>query len=532
MSQQTINIGSAPNDGTGDPLRTAFTKCNSNFTELYTAVSPSSTVTSFNTRVGAITLSSLDVTNALTYTPLNKAGDNATGLMVFSSGFTSNALSYVTFNTGSLGALPGPATGTVFRAINVDGTATRLDVDSFVNAGNPTSGLTMRGARGTGTVPAAVQSGDLFGSVSAHGYGATSFQSSSTGLIGFYADSATFSDTSQPTGISFQVTPSASTAKAEKMRLDSNGVLTIESTTDSTTNTTGTLVVSGGVGIAKTLNVGLALNVNANVLAIGGQPAAPAGTIARLVNADTTNTRLIVDAYVNSATPTANVTVRGSRGSAASPAPLQSGDVFGSFNAFGYGNTGYAAASVGAIHFITEGLFSDASQATALSFQVTPSGSVTKAEQMRLTSAGVLTLSAGIASTTTTSGTVVVTGGVGVSGAMNVGGTLTAANLNTSGHLAAKAPVTVAASTYTQLATDFSLIFNFATAVTVTLLSPSTVPGQILYVKSIGAGAVGSASSNVVLLAGSSGQATILSASGKFAMLQSDGTNWIVMMSN
>lgn len=35
MSQQTINIGSAANDDTGDPLRSAFDKCNDNFTELY-----------------------------------------------------------------------------------------------------------------------------------------------------------------------------------------------------------------------------------------------------------------------------------------------------------------------------------------------------------------------------------------------------------------------------------------------------------------------------------------------------------------
>jgi hypothetical protein len=35
MVQQVINIGSAANDGTGDPLRTAFTKANQNFTELY-----------------------------------------------------------------------------------------------------------------------------------------------------------------------------------------------------------------------------------------------------------------------------------------------------------------------------------------------------------------------------------------------------------------------------------------------------------------------------------------------------------------
>lgn len=35
MAQQTINIGTTANDGTGDPLRTAFDKVNDNFTELY-----------------------------------------------------------------------------------------------------------------------------------------------------------------------------------------------------------------------------------------------------------------------------------------------------------------------------------------------------------------------------------------------------------------------------------------------------------------------------------------------------------------
>ena len=35
MAQQIIGIGASANDGTGDPLRTAFTKTNDNFTELY-----------------------------------------------------------------------------------------------------------------------------------------------------------------------------------------------------------------------------------------------------------------------------------------------------------------------------------------------------------------------------------------------------------------------------------------------------------------------------------------------------------------
>jgi hypothetical protein len=35
MAKQTINIGTVANDGTGDPLRTAFDKVNDNFTEVY-----------------------------------------------------------------------------------------------------------------------------------------------------------------------------------------------------------------------------------------------------------------------------------------------------------------------------------------------------------------------------------------------------------------------------------------------------------------------------------------------------------------
>jgi hypothetical protein len=38
MAQQTINVGTSPNDGTGTPLRTAFQYTNSNFSELYTAL--------------------------------------------------------------------------------------------------------------------------------------------------------------------------------------------------------------------------------------------------------------------------------------------------------------------------------------------------------------------------------------------------------------------------------------------------------------------------------------------------------------
>ena len=67
MAQQTINVGAAPNDGTGTPLRTAFQYTNSNFSELYTAVGPSGNnivVPGTATITGALGAAGLNVTGA------------------------------------------------------------------------------------------------------------------------------------------------------------------------------------------------------------------------------------------------------------------------------------------------------------------------------------------------------------------------------------------------------------------------------------------------------------------------------------
>ena len=60
MARQTINIGTTANDGTGDPLRSAFDKINDNFLELYGA---DSDATTFNnpTLVGALMTDDLDL---------------------------------------------------------------------------------------------------------------------------------------------------------------------------------------------------------------------------------------------------------------------------------------------------------------------------------------------------------------------------------------------------------------------------------------------------------------------------------------
>jgi hypothetical protein len=65
------------------------------------------------------------------------------------------------------------------------------------------------------------------------------------------------------------------------------------------------------------------------------------------------------------------------------------------------------------------------------------------------------------------------------------------------------------------------------------LLAAASYAGKVLFIKNITATAVISASSNVVPLGSATAGTAILAATvGKFAMLQSDGTNWVTMMAN
>lgn len=89
----------------------------------------------------------------------------------------------------------------------------------------------------------------------------------------------------------------------------------------------------------------------------------------------------------------------------------------------------------------------------------------------------------------------------------------------------------VAAATYTQLVTDYTMIFS-ATC-TLTLLPPASAVGRIIYLSNIAAVAVTSASANVVPIASATpGTAILTAVAGKWAMLQSDGISWVTMAAN
>ena len=117
-------------------------------------------------------------------------------------------------------------------------------------------------------------------------------------------------------------------------------------------------------------------------------------------------------------------------------------------------------------------------------------------------------------------------------GNVGIGTTTPTTTLQVNGALALKSPTTVNAATYTMASTDSSLIIT-TTNCTITLLSAATYTGRILYIKNITAHSLTSNASNVVPLGSATAGTAILAATaGKFAMLQSDGTNWITMMSN
>ncbi len=98
------------------------------------------------------------------------------------------------------------------------------------------------------------------------------------------------------------------------------------------------------------------------------------------------------------------------------------------------------------------------------------------------------------------------------------------------GHLTAI--VTNAAATYTVLTTDGTIIQTTAASV-YTLPAAASYTGRILHLVTQFAGTVTSASSNVVPIAGGAAGTGILAATaGKFATLQSNGTDWVIVAAN
>jgi hypothetical protein len=97
MARQTIDIGSTANDGTGDPLRTAFNKVNENFIEVYDGINvfDQNLNTSNNVTFNEITASSnvtadsiqLDISAGVSVEPGELAWNNSDGTLDIGIGY-------------------------------------------------------------------------------------------------------------------------------------------------------------------------------------------------------------------------------------------------------------------------------------------------------------------------------------------------------------------------------------------------------------------------------------------------------------
>lgn len=137
ITANTINIGTLVNDGTGDPLRTAFTKVNSNFSQLYgltqsLIINVGDETTNISTGVGKITFR---MPHALTLTGVRAsltvaqaAGANlSVNIKQFGTSILSTGLSFDNNGNTTVGASTPPA---VISNVNlVDNGVISVDVD-------------------------------------------------------------------------------------------------------------------------------------------------------------------------------------------------------------------------------------------------------------------------------------------------------------------------------------------------------------------------------------------------------------------
>ena len=160
MAQQIINVGTAPNDGLGDPLRTAFTKTNNNFSQLFATAGVSGIANgSSNVNIpqsnGNVVISSAGTANVITVTGtgVNVAGTlNSSGLTTLSNLSVTGAV----ISTGTIQSLADVTAVTITASGN-------LSANNAVVTGNVTGGLFtgngagLTGVIATGNVGAATQ---------------------------------------------------------------------------------------------------------------------------------------------------------------------------------------------------------------------------------------------------------------------------------------------------------------------------------------------------------------------------------------
>ncbi len=139
MAKQVINIGTTANDGTGDPLRSAFDKVNDNFTELYSDDAGdvnSITATAPIVRDspdGSVTISLAD--DGITYAKLGTEFKTSAAVAALAVDFSSAQVFTKTITADSTLTFSNVETGMVISLVLTGGTAVTLPASVNVISG-------------------------------------------------------------------------------------------------------------------------------------------------------------------------------------------------------------------------------------------------------------------------------------------------------------------------------------------------------------------------------------------------------------
>jgi hypothetical protein len=160
--------------------------------------------------------------------------------------------------------------------------------------------------------------------------------------------------------------------------------------------TSGSVIFAGSTGALSQDNSNFYWNDTTFNLGLGVIPATNAAM--DIVNTSLASKAIQTTGYgVGSTIPFRG---RFARGTSGTPAAAQAGDNLSVLSGRGYGTSQFAAASTGILNIVAGETFTNTSNATYLQFEVTPTGSVTAAEAMRVNSTGNVLIG-----TTTDSGT-------------------------------------------------------------------------------------------------------------------------------
>jgi hypothetical protein len=305
MTRQNINIGSTANDGTGDPLRTAFDKINDNFVELYGSDNDLNTLDA-NLNVNNFSITTGVTNGNITITPNGTGNINLGALKFNGTSISSDDSTIVNINEalrveGALtatGALTSNTSLTLATGATVTGIdngalgssatllATQGAIKTYIDAQNTSQALTFVGDDSTGT---AVNSGETF--QIAGGTGLTSVVSGDTLTLNIDSTVATLTGTQILTNKTLTAPVMTGNVAIDNIIINdseistsSNAVLTLNP------GGTGTIALSANTAVTGTLSSSALLTVSA-----GG--------------ADITGTLITDDV-----TTTGNVTISGSLG--------------------------------------------------------------------------------------------------------------------------------------------------------------------------------------------------------------------------